>query len=75
MTWWFSKIAHRFVYVYSVVGYVPTLSHITKPSDTVFSAARREQYVRAQERSSALIGEGKTKEDFGKIVNTLLNHF
>ena len=26
--------------------------------------------MRAQERSSALIGEGKTKEDFGKIVNT-----
>ena len=49
------------------------IKKITKASDTVFSAARREQYVRAQETSSALIGEGKTKEDFGKIVNSSLN--
>ena len=45
------------------------IKKITKVADIVFSPERREQYVRAQEKSSALIGEGKTKEDFGKIRN------
>ena len=46
------------------------IKKITKASDTVFSAARREQYVRAQETSSALIGEGKTKEGNTSIPRT-----
>ena len=45
------------------------IQKITKVSDIVFSAERREQYVRAQERASDLRGEGKTKADFGKLSN------
>ena len=43
------------------------IQKITKVSDIVFMAERREQYVRAQEQASELRGEGKTKADFGKL--------
>ena len=45
------------------------IQKITKVSDIVFTAERREQYVRAQERATELRGEGKTKADFGKLSN------
>ena len=48
------------------------IKKLTKVSEIVFSPDRREQYVRAQEKSSALIGEGKTKEIFGILSLKLL---
>ena len=44
------------------------IQKITKVSDIVFSAERREQYERAGERAGELRGEGRTKADFGKIT-------
>ena len=44
------------------------IQKITKASDIVFSAERREQYVRAAERATELRGAGVTKEDFGKFL-------
>ena len=48
------------------------IKKLTKVSEIVFSPDRREQYGRAQEKSSALIGEGKTKEIFGILSLKLL---
>ena len=49
------------------------IQKITKVSDIVFTAERREQYVRAQEKASEVRGEGLTKEDFG-ISNCASRH-
>ena len=48
------------------------IKKLTKVSEIVFSPDRREQYVRAQEKSSAPIREGKTKEIFGILSLKLL---
>ena len=44
------------------------IKKITKVSKVVFSAERREQYVRAQEKTSSLRGKGKGKANFGMIL-------
>ena len=48
------------------------IKKITKVAKVVFSADRREQYVRAQEKTSALRGRGRTKDDFGMNDNFYL---
>ena len=45
------------------------IKKITKVAKVVYSADRREQYVRAQEKTSALRGKGRTKDDFGMNDN------
>ena len=51
------------------------IQKITKVSDIVFTAERREQYVRAQEKASKVRGEGLSKEDFGKSNSTSRHRF
>ena len=51
------------------------IQKITKVSDIVFSAERREQYVRAQEKASQVRGEGVSKEDFGILTSASKHHF
>ena len=51
------------------------IQKITKVSDIVFTAERREQYVRAQEKASKVRGEGLSKEDFGISNSASRHHF
>ena len=51
------------------------IEKITKVSDIVFTAERREQYVRAQEKASQVRGEGVSKEDFGILTSASKHHF